>query len=201
MTSSALHRFLEHAVDTHAARLDDAFPTCFQWQRLCQDAPAMAEAASGGALDASDMELAETIRAQTDVAFRVTHVTALAVLCAAEPHIQDPEATLDTFGEPPGDEEEERFAVLAAEVLGPAEEFLHEPATPLDERGIEAQRLYGVAWPLASEFLALSGLFGDVDDQEVEPAHEAVHPILAGTGRIAVLLAAMRWMARYPDAS
>lgn len=161
----------------------------------------MAEQASEGVLDVSDLTLAETIREQTDVAFRVTHVTALAVLCAAEPHVADPEATLDSFGVAPEDDEEDRFALLASEVLGPAEEFLHDPEVPLDERGVEAQRLYGLAWPLASEFLALSGLFGEVEDGEIEPAHEAVHPILAGTGRIAVLLATLRWMARYPDAA
>ena len=201
MVGSALRHFLERAIDDQAATLDDTFPSCFDWQRMTLDAPLMAERVADSQIDASDPEVAATIQAQADVAIRITHVVALAVLCAAEDHITDPEDALDAFGRPTPDEEEERFAELAAEVLGPAEAFLHDETVELDDRGVEVQRLFGRAWPLASEYLMLSGLFGKIEDGEVEPADPAVHPILAAMGRMAVLLAALRWMARYPDAA
>ena len=201
MVGSALRHFLERAIDDHAATLDDAFPTCFDWHRMCRDAPLMAERATQGAIDASDTETAETIQAQADVALRITHVVAIAVLCAAEDHVEDPGAALEAFGEPSDDEEEERFRVLAGEVLGPAEAFFQDETVDLDERGVEVHRLFGRAWPLASEYLMLSGLFGPVEGNDIEPAAEEVQPILAAMGRMAVLLAALRWMARYPDAA
>lgn len=201
MVGSALRYFLERAIDEQAATLDDTFPACFDWQRLCLDTPLMAAQISDGRIDAQDPETAETIRAQAEVAMRITHVVALAVLSAAEDHIDDPESAFDAFGEPTPEEEEERFAVLAAEVLGPAEAFFQDETVALDERGVEVHRLFGRAWPLASEFLMISGLFGEVEDSGVEPADEAVHPILAAVGRMAVLLATLRWMARYPDAA
>ena len=40
----------------------------------------------------------------------------------------------------------------------------------------------------------------ELEDAEVEPAVEALHPFLAAAGRLATLLAALRWMARYPEA-
>ncbi|MDF1701856.1 MAG: hypothetical protein P1V36_11925 [Planctomycetota bacterium] len=201
MVGSALRHFLEHAIDEHAATLDDAFPPCFDWHRICREAPLMAERVSEGAVDASDLETAETVQAQADVAVRITHVVALAVLCAAEDHIADPEAALEAFGEAPEEDEEERFAVLAAEVLGPAEAFFQDETVALDDRGVEAHRFFALAWPLASEYLMLSGLFGEVEGSDVEPAHESIHPVLAALARLAVLLATMRWMARYPRAA
>ena len=201
MVGSALRHFLERAIDEYAATLDDAFPACFDWQRMCHDAPAMVAQVAEEPIDVSDPETSDMITAQANVAMRITHVVALAVLCAAEEHISDPEGALEAFGEPTGEEEEERFAVLAAEVLGPAEAFFHDPSVELDDRGVEVHRLFGRAWPLASEFLMISGLFGEVEGTEVEPAVEAVQPILAAMGRMAVLLAALRWMARYPDAA
>ncbi len=201
MVGSALRHYLEHAIDTQAASLDGAFPPCFDWQRMIRDAPAMAERASAGAIDAAHPEVSEMIQAQASVAFRISHVVALAVLTAAEEHIDDPQDALEEFASQPEDDEEERFAVLAAEVLGPAEEFFHDPEVELDERGVEAHRLFAKAWPLSSEYLTLSGLFGEVEGNDIEPAHPEVHPILAAMGRMAVLLATLRWMARYPDAS
>lgn len=201
MVGSALRHYIERAIDDQAATLDDTFPTCFDWHRMCRDAPLMAGKVAEGEIDATDPETVETIQAQADVAMRITHVVALAVLTAAEEHIDDPEAALAGFGEPTPDEEEERFAVLAAEVLGPAEAFFQDEEIELDDRGVEVHRLFGRAWPLASEYLMLSGLFGEHEGSEVEPAHEAVHPILAAMGRMAVLLATLRWMARYPDAA
>lgn len=200
MNTGALRHFLERAIDRHAATLDAAFPPCFDWQALCRDAPAMVERASEGAFDAADPATAETLVAQADVAFRIAHVAALAVLCVAEDRSGDPEGDLETFAAAPEDREEEDFALLVAEVLGPAEAFLQDPEVDLDERGVEAQRLFAEAWPLASELLVLSGLFGPVEGSDVPPAEEAAVPVLAALGRLAVLLAVLRWMARYPDA-
>ena len=201
MSQGALRHFLERAIDRHAARLDDAFPGCFDWHALCADAPAMTARASEGAFDEGDPEAAGVLVAQADVAFRIAHVAGLAVLCVAEDRIGDPDAELEAFGQGTEDEEEEAFGVLAAEVLGPAEAFLHDPEVELDERGVEVQRLFAACWPLAAEYLALSGLFGDVTDSEVPPAEEVAFPVLSSIGRLAVLLAVLRWMARYPDES
>lgn len=203
MVGSALRHFIERAIDDHAATLDDSFPGCFDWQRLCLDAPAMAAqvAGDGDALDLTDPETVELVQAQANVAMRITHVVGLAVLCVAEDVVEDPEAVLASFGHAPDEEEEERFAVLAAEVLGPAEAFFQDETVPLDDRGVEVHRLFGKAWPLASEYLMISGLFGPVEGTDVEPAHETVHPVLAAMGRMAVLLATLRWMARYPGAA
>lgn len=200
MVGTALRHFIERAIDAQAADLDRGFPASFDWQRLCRDAPRMAESVTEGAFDASDPEMAEALQAQVDVAFRVAHVTALAVLCVAEEWVDDPEAVLDGFGQPAEDEEEEHFGVLASELLGPAEQYLHDEETQLDDRGYELQRLFAEAWPLASEHLVLSGLFGEVDGSDVEPAAAELHPLLAAAGRLATLLAALRWLARYPEA-
>ena len=207
MSEGAFLHFLERAVDRHAARMDDAFPACFDWHALCRDAPAMTARASAeagaeagaGAIDEGDIETSEMLVAQADVAFRIAHIAALAVLCVAEDRRGDPDAELEAFGDGTEEEEEDAFAVLASEVLGPAEAFLHDAEVELVDRGVEVQRLLAICWPMAAEYLALTGLFGDVPESEVPPAPEAAFPILSAIGRLGALLAILRWMARYPD--
>jgi len=208
MTTPALRHFLEHALEVHAPDLADAFPACYDWQRMCGDVPAMVERLSEGRVDAADRAFAQRVVAQADVVFRTAHVVGLAVICAADDDSPDPEDALERLGEGADDEAEERFDQLVGDVLEPAEAFFADPTATLDARGVEVHRLHAIAWPHAAEYVTrLDALFtrdeapggGEAASAASDAAEEATAGVLLGVARLAVLLAGMRWMAAAPD--
>ncbi len=194
MSTSALQHFLEHALEVHAPVLERSFPGCFDWARMCRDAPALVERASEGRFDASDSGASHHLQEQADAVFRTAHTIALGVFCAADDDTVDPEDVLDRFDRPPEDEVEERFEVLVSEVLGPAEAFLVDPEVMVDERGVEVLRLHGVAWPHVAEYVARLGILLGADD--APPVSDEAYGVLMALARVATLLAALRWMAQ-----
>lgn len=201
MTTSALLHFIEHALEEQAPRLEDSFPHCFDWQRLCEDAPAMAEQMSAGSddeFDATDSILAHRLQDEADAMFRTAHTVGLAVMCAADDRTADPEDAMERFGHLPEDEVEEHFEQLVVEVLGPAEAFFADPEVVLDERAVEVHRLHALAWPHVAEYIARLDVLFEVQDEEEAGKPllpESTHGVLMALARVAVLLAALRWMA------
>lgn len=193
MTTSALQHFLEHALEVRAPVLEHSFPSVFDWKRLVRDVPALVERATDGRFDALDSFAAHRVQDQADAVFRTAHTVALGVICAADDETADPEAVLDRFDEAPADEVEEAFEVLVTEVLGPAEAFLSDADVMLDERGLETQRLYALAWSHVSEYVARLGMLLGADGDPV-PDDEA-YGVLMALARVGALLACLRWMA------
>lgn len=201
MTSSALRHYVGRAIETLAPRLESAFPACFDWPRLCRDTPAVAERSSAGVFDAADATAAHEIQDRSDALFRLAHVALLAVLSAVDPSVEDPDAALAAFGIAPDDEEEQRFEVLALEVLDAVEESFEDEGVDLDERGAAVRELVVRGWDAVQEIVDDSGLLARTDgDGEEEDAEACARSVLGAIVRLAVVLAAMRWLARYPDA-
>lgn len=199
MTSAALRHYVGHVLERHAGGLDAAFPGGFDWRRLCRDAPAMVQQASEGRFDADDLGRAHALQARAEALFGLAYLAALAMLSATLEDEPDPEAAFEVFARPPGDEEEERFAVLAAEVLGPLEESFEDADVRLDERGVDARDLFGRVWPTVVQLIDESALLVEVETDLSAEDVEAARPVLASLARVAALLAALRWMAEYPD--
>jgi hypothetical protein len=199
MTSAALRHYVDRVLDRHAASLDASFPGGFDWRRLCRDAPGMAERATGGRFDAEDLGRAHALQSRAEALFGLAHLAALAILCATLEDEPDPEAAFEAFARPPDDEEEERFEVLAAEVLGPVEESLEDEDVALDPRGIDARDLFTRVWPAVAQLVEESGLLTEVESDLSADDVEAARPVLAALARVAAILAALRWLAEYPD--
>jgi hypothetical protein len=181
--TAALRHFLERAAERHGDDFEDWFPGAFDWEALCDDAPAMAERLGrvvGG--DEADEALVEFAGA----VFRAAHLAALSVLsCEAD---GDPETTLDRLARPLDDEEEETFERLARETLGPLEEAMADEEEPeLDPEAATALALASLAWE-SSEPLLAEGIRAAAASGEEER-------VLVGIARLAEILAAFRWLA------
>lgn len=196
MSTPALRHFVEEALGKHAETLDDWFPSCFHWQGLCADTPAMAANLTDHTFDPDDLEANEEIRARADKVFRFAHVTALAILSAACVEDDNPVEMLDLMIEEPEEGEEAYFQGLVTEVLGALEQAIAGEEVVLDERGEMAYGLVNTAWPTVEDFVHEDGIMGDEtqpipgrDDAE----REAVRSVLQSLILIATILAAFRW--------
>lgn len=198
MLGTAQRHFVEEALGTHQETLFDWFPGCFHWAGLCKDAPSMAARITGDPDHADDVGLDHAISERAERVFAFAHVATLAVLATAGIHDGDPGETLERLVELPEDEEEEYFAALVAEVLGPLERTLAgEDAPRLDDRGEVAYGLLDAAWPSVESLLEEDGVLGE-REQEVpgaDTAHqEAVRSVLSSIALVAAVLATFRWM-------
>jgi len=203
MSTPALRHFVERALGVLAPAFEDGFPGCFDWWRLCRDAPAIVERTGGGSSDAADRTWSVQVRQRAEAIFRFAHVAALALLCASHPDEGDPEAALDRFGDEPEDEEEDRFEGLVNDVLGPLEESLLDDGVRLDERGDLARRLLDGVWPHVESMLAdVEGLSDEAEDEadDENASQDAEWTVFVALARVAAILATFRWMAAYPDA-
>ncbi len=181
-----------------APTLDHAFPGCFDWRRLCRDTPAMLERATAGAFDASDATRAHAIQKRAEAVFRTAHVATLAVRGAMDAGEVDPDAMLDAFGESPGEEEEDRFEARVVESLDAVEASFEDDEVELDDRGLEVRNIVAVTWSHVHEFLEQNEALEPGSDPETAEALGAARPVLLALVRVAAILAALRWLARYP---
>ncbi len=192
--SSALGHFLERSAEVHLPDFVDWFPASFDWLRLCADLPEMARRRGG---DPSAIELAEERALETrarDV-FTSAHVLGLAVLAAGFSGDLDPASILDRITRAPDEDEEEEFDRLVDTALGPVEERLaapdgEEPALVEGTAAADVDRteaLVAAVWPAVAEVLLAdpSGAF-----QAAGPQAD----LLLGLARVAVVLAAFRWI-------
>jgi hypothetical protein len=195
MSTPALRHFIERALGIHAPVLEDGFPPCFDWERLCSDAPEMVVRLGGGSDDGSERTWSAALQGWAQETFRSAHIAGLAVLSAAAAD-DDPEAILDRFSEEPEDDEEDRFETLVHEVLAPVEASLGGDEVALDERGHLAQGFFDEAWAQIEPVLAeIEGRV--LEDEDV--AGEETLTVLLALARVACLLAVLRWMAAFPD--
>ena len=222
MSTPSLRHFIDRALAMYVPRLDHAFPGCFDWARLCAETPEMVERVSEGRFDARDAAAQQDVLQAADEVFRLAHVSTLAVLSAGRVEEDDPEEFLDSFGTPPDDEEEQRFEVLAGELLGPLEESLADDGVRLDERGYLARDLAEQVWPIVETVLVETAHFGaagaDTDDADTDDAdaedrdaddmasadeseEASRRPVLLALARVASILAILRWMAALEDAA
>ncbi len=195
MSTDALRHFVEEAMGTYGDGFLDWFPGCFHWAGLCADAPAMVANVEGVAPDeaADDLESAAEIIERAERVFRFAHLGSLAVLAASGIEDADPPETLARLVEEPDDGEEAYFESLAAEVLGPLEEYLAGEDVALDARGEQAYALFDAAWPVVATYLAEPDLLGEADDEDDAHAN-AERSILQGIAVVGTCLAAFRWL-------
>jgi hypothetical protein len=200
MSTPALRHFVERALGVYAPVFEEGFPSCFDWERLLHHAPAMVEQTGGGSDDGADRSWAVAVQTYAEQVFRAAHVAALALLVAQAPDEatdEDPESVLDRFARPTEDDVEERFAELAERVLGPLEESLGGADTRLDESGAIAHDLFESIWPETEAVLVEVEAHAAGEEDLSSPETKSV---LASLGRVAAILAVLRWMASLPPA-
>lgn len=198
MSTPALRHFLAHAVETHGPGLDRAFPGCFDWRRLCRDTPVMLERATRGAFDTSDAARVHLIQERAEAIFRTAHVATLAVRSAMDAGDVDPDALLDGLATPPDEDEEDRFEARVVDSLDAVESSFEDDEVELDRGGLEIRNLVAVTWAPVHELLEENEALEPVPDSDHADAIRAARPVLLALIRVAAILAAIRWLARYP---
>lgn len=206
MSGAALRHFVEEALGRHADDLDDWFPSCFHWRKLCADAAAMTANVAERAFDPDDLEGNEAIRRRASRVFRFAHVAALAVLAAGSADDGDPGEVLESLLEEPDEGEEAYYRALILEVMGPLEQTLAGDDVPLDERGEAAYSLLGAAWPAVETYAQEDGVLGEETQPmpgDTDDDRAAVLTVLQGIALLAAMLAAFRWLSvgRAPTAA
>lgn len=203
MNAGTLRHVVEHALNKHLDGFGAWFPSGFDWQTLCSDAPEMARRLVTGGLEeeagedgdlAPELDLVEV----AEEAFAFAYVGALASIALAVEDARDPDLLVERLTAPPSEAEEERFAELAADSLGSVERALAGQGEPLDEESVEglAFTLTDAAWPGVE--VALEGVEAFDPDRDVE-LPPSVKRVLGGVARVAAILAAFRWLGLQDD--
>jgi hypothetical protein len=187
MVAAPLRHLVERALATRLPTFDVWFPSTFDAAVFLADVPAMARRLDGGPpIPRADEAEVEELAGHT---FRVAHVAALAVLAAGSEGDLDPDSVLERLTEAPEEEEEAEFGRLAEAELDAVEEALAEDRPPvLGDDAAEAVSLVEVVWPPVWALLS--------DDPEADLQGEGRRSrVLRSVARVAVILAALRWMA------
>lgn len=200
MNAGTLRHVVENALSKHLDGFGAWFPSGFDWQHLCSDAPEMARRLTTGSLEeeealgeegdlAPELDLVE-VAEQT---FASAYVGALAGIALAVDDARDPDLLVERLTAPLADGEEERFDELASNSLGSVERSLAGQGEPFDEDSVEglATTLTDAAWPGVEVALERVDAFDPERDTEPPPA---VRRVLGGVARIAAILAAFRWL-------